>query len=233
MKRTFICLLAIFAVLTNGASAAQPESTEITATGTGSVAMPPDMATVVAVVVTNAESSEVAVSENNSRYERVVSALTRLGIARSDITLSYYNVSYNPRPPGAPSAPGEIYGFTVNRSFAVKVRQIGNAGRVSDTCLAAGATSIDSVSFGISDQSAARAQAAKKAVAEARSNAEAVAAAAALHIVGIKSIELGGAGGPVPIMMRAAALTANPPTQFDQSNVNITVSVTVIFIAEP
>ena len=76
-------------------------------------------------------------------------------------------------------------------------------------------------------------QATIKAVADARANAETLARAAALHIVGIKSIELGAAGvGPGP-MMRMAAAAPTPPTQFDQSNVNVTVSVSVVFLAEP
>ena len=68
-------------------------------------------------------------------------------------------------------------------------------------------------------------------MAQARTNAEQLARAASLRIVGIKSIELGGAPGPEP-MFRATAAAA-PATQFDQSNVNVTVSVTVVFTAEP
>ena len=96
----------------------------------------------------------------------------------------------------------------------------------------AGATSINSVTFGLSDPNVARGRATAKAVAEARANAEAVARAADLHIVGIKSIELTGApSAPMPLM-RAAAMP-NSPTEFDQSNVSVTVSVSVVFSASP
>jgi uncharacterized protein YggE len=84
----------------------------------------------------------------------------------------------------------------------------------------------------LSDPNAARGRATAKAVAEARANAEAVARAADLHIVGIKSIELTGApSAPMPLM-RAAAMP-NSPTEFDQSNVSVTVSVSVVFSASP
>src|SRR5581483_4497919 len=108
---------------------------------------------------------------------------------------------------------------------------INKTGSVSDACLAAGATAINGVTFGLSDSSAARGKATALAVAQARTNAEQLAHAAALSIVGIKRIDLGGEGGPVP-MYRAAA-NAAPATQFDQSNVNVTVSVTVVFLALP
>jgi uncharacterized protein YggE len=233
MKRTFICLLATLVLATAAVRAAPLPDSEITASGTGSVSLPPDIATVSASIETSAESANDAISQSNEIYNRVVAALTKLGIARNDISLAYYNVSYNPRPKVMPPSPtGERYGYTVSRGFSVKVREIGKAGRVSDACTNAGATSINGVSFGLSDPNVARGRATAKAVAEARANAEAVARAADLHIVAIKSIELTGApSAPMPLM-RAAAMP-NEPTEFDQSNVSVTVSVSVVFSASP
>ena len=233
MKRTFICLLAALLATSAGAAAALPDTTEITATGTGSVSLPPDVAIVSAAVETNAENADDAISQNNAVYERIVAALMKLGVGRGDIALTYYNVGYNPRPRVASGASsGERYGYTVSRNFSAKVREIGKAGSVSDAALRAGATSINGVSFGLADQSGARAQATTRAVADARANAQALAAAASLHIVAIKSIELGAGGGmPVPAMRLAAAPAQ--PTEFDQSNVNVTVSVSVVFLAQP
>jgi uncharacterized protein len=231
MKRTMLCLLAAFLAAAGCAVAAEPGSTEITANGTGSISLPPDLATVSAAVETYAASANDAISSNNRIYERVVNSLTGMGIARADVSLAYYNVNYNPRPPApSPNPSGERYGYTVSRSFAVKVRNMSNAGSVSDACLAAGATAINGVSFGLSDTGAARAQAIAKAEADARANADSLARNASLRIVSIKSIALldGGGGGPAVMMARAS-----PPTQFDQSNVSVTVSVSVVFLAQP
>jgi uncharacterized protein YggE len=233
MKRTFFCLLVAVAASTGGALSAQSGVTEITASGTGSVSLSPDMATVNAAVETNAARAEEAVSKNNQIYERVVAALERLGVARADVTLAYYNVNYNPPPQVMPPASnGERYGYTVSRTFSVKVRSIGKAGAVSDACIGAGATSINGVSFGLADPSAARAQAIAKAEGDARNAAEALARTANVRIVSVKSIELqnGGTVGPVPMGAMARAAT---PTVFDQSSVSVSVSVTVVFTAEP
>ena len=178
--------------------------------------------------------AEEAVSQNNQIYERVVAALEKLGVARGDVTLAYYNVNYNPPPHVMPPASnGERYGYTVSRTFSVKVRSIGKAGAVSDACVGAGATSINGVSFGLADPSAARSQAIAKAEADARNAAEALARTANVRIVSVKSIELqnGGMVGP-PVPMGAMARAATP-TVFDQSNVSVSVSVTVVFTAEP
>jgi uncharacterized protein len=232
MKRTFLCLLLALAVTGAVCAAAETSATEITASGTGSVSLPPDMATIDAAVETNAANANDAIARNNEIYNRIVGALGRAGIARSDITLAYYNVNYNPRPAGAPPNPGDgPYGYTVSRNFTVKVREIGRAGAVSDAAMANGATRINGVTFGLSNPSSARAEATAKAVAEARANADALAQAAGLRVVSIKSMELGGGGGPVPLMRAATALSA--PTQFDQSNVNVSVSVSVVFLAAP
>ncbi len=93
-------------------------TTEITVTGSGSVALTPDTATVSATVETNADNAARAVSDNNARYERVVGALVQTGVARSDITLSYYTVNYTPKP--QTPAPGDRYGYAVRRQFRRK-----------------------------------------------------------------------------------------------------------------
>lgn len=219
----------LFSVARAGVVAATPGGTEIAASGTGTVALAPDVATVNAAVETTSENASAAIARNNELYDRIVAALSKLGIDRNDIALAYYNIRYNARPNPMPTPANEQYGYTVSRNFSVKVRAIGKAGAVSDACIAAGATAINGVDFGLFDPNAARSEAIGKAVADARANAEAIARAAGLRVVGIKSIELGGGPGPVPM----ARMAVNAPTQFDQSNVNVTVTLNVVFLAEP
>lgn len=227
MKRTLVCLLITFFAASGFAVAAQ---TEISASGTGSVSLAPDVATVAATVETNDATADNAISHNNKIYDRVVAALSKLGIARDDIALSDYNISYNPRPAVMPPTPtGERYGYTVSRSFAVTVREIGKAGSVSDACIGAGATSINGVSFGLSNPNVARAQAIAKAEADARANAEALAKTTGLRIVGIKSIGVSNYAAPMAGLARASSSGTN----FDQSSVNVSVSIDAVFFAEP
>jgi hypothetical protein len=234
MKRLVLGLLVSLALAAAPAMADTPPGmTEISVSGNGSVALQPDVANVSANVATNAPDAAGAVGRNNAKYDQIVAALEKVGIARSDVTLSSYTVNYNPKPHVLPPAPtGEQYGYTVSRSFNVKVRDIGKAGPVADACTSSGATSIDGVSFGLADPSVPRAEATRKAVADARVNAEALASAAHLRIVSIKSVQLDNSGSvaPQPVMRMAVA---NAPTQFDQSNVNVSVSVSVTFLAQP
>ncbi len=198
--------------------------------------MMPDQATVNASVVTTASSASGAVSENNNRYNAVTAALVRSGIRRDDIALTYYNVNYVPRPNPMPAnpTPFDQYGYTVSRSFAIKVRSIDRAGAVVDAATAAGATNIENVAFGLADPERARAQAARNAVNDARAKADDLARAAGLRITGIRSIQLEGAPGIIrPMVMAKEAATSQAPTVFDAGSVNVTANVTVTFSAGP
>ncbi len=233
MKRSVLCLLAAFFVASGGAVAASSGETEIMASGTGTVWVAPDVGNVNATIDTNAPTATDALDKNNQAYDYVVAALRGLGIARTDIALRSYNVSYNPPPRVMPPAPtGERYGYTVSRSFAVKVRDIGKTGTVTDACIGAGATAINNVGFTLGDPDAWRPQAIAAAVLVARKNAEMVARAASLHIVGIKSIEILGASYPGPGGQMIARATAKN-SAFDQGSIDVEATVTVIYLAQP
>lgn len=234
MKQLLVPFALCFAAVTGFAGAAQ--STTISVVGNATVTMVPDQATVNASVITTASSASGAVSENNARYDAVTAALVRAGVRRDDVTLTYYNVNYVPRPNPMPPNPSpyDRYGYTVTRSFAVTVRSIERAGTVVDAATAAGVTNVDSVSFGLANPERARAQAARKAVEDARAKAEDLANAAGLRITGIRSIELEGAPGIVrPMVMAKEATTVQAPTVFDAGNVNVTSNVNVTFSAAP
>lgn len=231
--------LAFLAALLFATATAAPAATvtHISVTGEGTIAVTPDLATLRASIENTNDSAQDAVSQTNATYTHVVDAVVAFGIARSDVTLAYYNVSYNPRPTvsaGENIPPGR-YGYTVTRTFDVKVRDVNKAGAVVDALTKAGVTNIESVAFTASDPSHARSEAAVKAMADARAKAQDVARAAGLHITGIARITYGGAPVVQP-MMRAMAMSAAQapaPTAFDQENVNVTVNLSVVFLAQP
>jgi uncharacterized protein YggE len=231
MKALIAAALFALALAPLTALADEPHATEIVVSGSGSITLPPDVASVSGSIQTNSANAADAVGRNNAIYERVVAALTKLGIARADVSLAGYNVSYNPKPPKPET--DVTYGYSVARDFVVKVRDIAKAGGVVDACTGAGATSIGGVNFGLNDERSAQARATVKAVDDARAKAEALAAAAHLHVSGIKSINLG--GGPIypTAKMALSAAMGQAPTQFDTSSVSVTVNVEMTFLAQP
>lgn len=235
MKR-LIAAAAAFALCAAAAPAAAETPTAISVTGSAVVTVVPDQATVNASITTNDPRAEAATSRNNALYEKAVSALTGSGVERADVTLSYYNVSYQPKPQpqkGEPPVPPGQYGYTVTRSFAIKVRKINKAGPAVDAIAPIAGIEVSGVSFDVADPSAARTAATERAVADARDKAAALAKAAGLHITGIRRIELNGGGTVVPQAMRMSTMAAKVPTTFDAGNVNVSADVTIVYLAAP
>lgn len=233
MKRQ-VAALAAFLLLAASPALAATRPAQITVVGTASIAEMPDQAVVNATVTTNAATAADAVDANNRTYDRVVQAVQGTGVDRNDISLSYYNIEYVPRPQVMPpnANTDQRYGYTVNRSFAIKVRAIAKAGAVVDAASSVESTTIGGVNFGLADPSKAMKTATTRAVADARSKAEVLAAAAGLHIVGIARISQGG-GAVVQPMMRMAAMAAPAPTTFDAGSVNVNADVTIVYLASP
>ncbi len=236
LMKNFLGALIILAATATAPALAAPV-TQIAVMGTGTVTMLPDEATVNASITTTDPRAETATGRNSAAYESATKALLARGIARSDITLSYYNVNYQPKPQavdGNPPPPG-VYGYTVNRSFSVKVRNMGSSGSIVDALSPIDGIEINGVTFGLSNSAGARDQATGKAVADARSKATALARAAGLRISAIQRIDLEGNGiMPLPMMMKANTMGApSAPTTFDPGNVNVTVNVNVVFSASP
>lgn len=236
MKHTLVCLLAI-ALGIASVGVTQAAEIEISASGTGTISLPPDVAIVRADIQTNAATATDATSQNSSLYDRVVSALEKLGVDRRDISLDIYNVRYK-SPTDSRVNPYQQVGYTVERSFSITVRTISRAGTITDACLSAGATSINGIEFRLSAEDAVRAHATTKAVADARSTAENLAKASGLHIVGIKSMQVGAFPGAASLsgglrVIGHVTAYSGQPTNLDESNVTISVDVGVVFLAKP
>jgi uncharacterized protein len=232
MKSLLAALAAITLFAAVPAFGATP--TEITVVGTGTVSSAPNQAIVSGTVETNAATAADAVSESNVVYDRLVQAVQKIGIKREAIRLSFYSINYVPKPQEQMATPNfpQRYGYTVNRSFTITTRDVAQAGPVVDAVTSVDSTTIGGVDFGLTDTSAQMKTATKLAIADARAKAEALAAAAGLHIVGVSKIAQGAPSGVEP-MMRAMAAGTPPPTAFDSGHVSVSADVTIIYLAAP
>jgi uncharacterized protein YggE len=111
------------------------------------------------------------------------------------------------------------------------VRTLDSLGRVIDDALAAGATTLDGVTFRTADPASAEAAARVAAVRDARAKAEALATEAGVALGDVVSVaEVAPGGGPRPLMAKARmALAEAAPTPVEAGSEEITVSVLVAF----
>ena len=104
-------------------------------------------------------------------------ALTGAGVPEEDITTDYLNIyaTYDYR-----DDEEQLAAYMANSTLAIRVTDMDTVGKLIDACFAAGANTLNGISFSASDTEEAKTEAMKKAVADARKKAEVLAETAGL-----------------------------------------------------
>jgi uncharacterized protein YggE len=202
-------------------------------TGTGKVSAMPDLAVlsmgVEAIEPTIAEARTVAAQA----MEGMIAQLNALGVDDNDISTSYFNIQpqyqYFEREQ-------TLTGYRVTNTLTVEIRDLDLVGPVIDGAVEAGgnATRINNVSFTIEDGRALAEQARTLAVQDAVNKAGQYADAADFKLGNVVFItEFGGNVYPMEearFMDGAVASQSSlPPTQILAGEMDVTVSVQIVF----
>src|SRR5262249_6284309 len=117
-----------------------------------------------------------------------------------------------------------IIGYVARNEVEVETRQIANVGKLLDAAVAAGANRISSLEFTLSDRSQQLREALTKAGAEARAQAESIAAALGVKLKNVVSANT----GAMPIVQprrfegfAAQAMEARAPTPIEPGAVTV------------
>jgi len=116
----------------------------------------------------------------------------------------------------------------------IEVRDIAAVGKIIDAVLAAGANNIGSMSLFASNTDGARKEALQKAVAKARTEAEAVASAAGGSLGALLELSIEPYGMPQPLMRQAVANMAMAdatPIETGELTVNAMVRARWLFVS--
>jgi len=179
MRITCLFLLAgVSCALTWGQVPARPAS--ITAVGTAMVSVQPDLARVDVGVFTRGNSAQEAAALNANQTSAVISALQALLGSGSNIKTVNYSLSplYNNPPAGQSAA---IVGYTVNNTVEITLTELAKIGQTIDTAIQSGANNVQGISFDLKDRNPPTAQALKTAAANARVQADSIAAGLNVH----------------------------------------------------
>lgn len=204
----------------------------ITVTGTGQALGRPDVAYIeLGVDVANSDVGE-AMTEANETMTEVRDAIIELGIPEEDIRTTQFNVWVEEiRDPQTGSPRGERL-FHVNNLMRIKVSDTERVAEVIETGTGAGANTINNLFFAIEEPGALEEQARTDAVADARSRAEQLAAAAGVELGALVNLTES-TGGSGPLIERAAAFDQGlgggaPPISEGQLAVSVTVSASFL-----
>lgn len=210
----------------------QDETGSIVVSGTGRVAVEPDVADLRLGVSVSRPTVEVARAEAARAMDAILAAVDGADIPRRDVRTSLLSVQprYDYRDGRAPA----LTGYELANVVEVTVRDLAKLGEVVDRTLEAGATSMDSLSFRVADPAPAERQARVLAMDAARARADVLAEAAGLAIVGVSDIVEGGSARPpipFPKAERMTLAAADVATPVEAGSLEVAVTVTVTYRA--
>jgi uncharacterized protein len=215
-----------------GTDTIPPEHT-ISVSGTGRVVLSPDVADIrlgVSVTKPTVKAAREAAAESMTK---VIAALKALGIADADIQTNglslqpVYDYSANTNPP-------RLTGYMLSNGVSVTIRDLDKIGDAIDNGLAAGATTLDGVTFRVDDPAKAQSQARQQAMTQAKAIADTLATSAGVSITGVASITESSAPTPYPVYFAGDKAGAAAPdsiaTPVNVGTNEVTVTVAVVYL---
>jgi hypothetical protein len=190
-------------------------------------------------VVTQEETASAAASRNASLMTEVQNALRKAGIAKNELATLNFRIdpiySQRSKLDSRSDWHPTIQAYRVSNRIRVTTADLTRAGEWIDAAIAAGANSVESIHFGLKDPRIYRDEIIRAATAHAIADAQSLASAASLDLIGILEIILDPGQPVVPIRQRLerVAFAQAAPTPIEPGAVKIRASVTVIYEVRP
>ena len=182
MKKIFALLIAVFLLAAASSTIAE---TKITVSGTGEVRVSADTAVISLGV--NARDKDVLKAQQNvnETIAAIRKALIGQGGKEEDINTEFINIYaiYDYQ-----NDQEQLSAYNASSTLAIKVTDMEKVGTLIDAAFAAGANTLNGISFSASDTEEAKAEALQKAVEDTQKKAEILAQASGLKISGIETI---------------------------------------------
>lgn len=233
MFRLPACLAASLIALPAAAQVVLPSPVPtLTLSAEGRSLRAPDLAEMSGGVVTSAPTAQGAMSENATRMTAVVAAIRRAGVAERDIQTA--GISLQPQYRYDQNQPPVLTGYQASNTVTLRLRKLGDVGRLLDTLVSVGANQLNGPNFRVDNDAAALDEARLQAVATVKARAELYAKATGVRIKRILSIaeQQGYEGRPQP-MLQMRAMKAEADTPVAPGEVALSVTVTMSFEVEP
>jgi uncharacterized protein YggE len=167
--------------------------------------------------------------------QQVLDAIRGVGVTGVEIETTGYQVIplYTVTQPGEPSA---VASYRVRNQIVVRIPGVGNVGRMTDAALGAGANRVVDLAFEMSDPTPYRREALRRAVAEARAEAEVMAQASGMRLGPLQRMEGGADPATSPSGFRSEmVMRAMTPveTPVEPSTLQFSARASLIFAVYP
>jgi uncharacterized protein YggE len=198
---------------------------KVSAAGTGTVTIKPDLLQLSVGVVTQGNTAQEASDANSTLANTVVNALQQLVGSAGQIKTTNYSLAPNYKYPAGGGTP-TLMGYTATNTVQVSTPDLSLGGRIIDTATKAGANSISALTFTLKDPEPARREALRLATIQAKAHADAIATGLGLQVGGIITAAESSNVRPVTANVAASAGAA-ATTPIETGNLEISAYVTI------
>jgi len=198
--------------------------------GTGVVFVKADKAVVVLGAYTEDKLASRAIAENAALMTSVIKALKAMGFTDDDLQTTSYSVypNYN-------WEVRLVIGYQVTNMIQVNVTDLSKVGDVIDAATGAGANRVDSVSFGLKDETSAKMKldAYKLAISDVKAKSGVITSGLGISIKGVQSVTESSYSSPIYYGgMDYSAISSKAPTPILNSNLSVTVTLNIVYLIE-
>lgn len=173
MKKLLACILTALLLFALAAPALGETDRTITVSGSATISLTADMATLEIGVETTSQDVAEAQTQNAFEMNNVIAALKNAGVREEDLITSNFNVwnsyEYSTSSLGTESRTPV---YTVSNMLSVTVRDLTAIGDLIDVAVKAGANQMYGLTFSSTENNAAYQQALKRAVEDAAQKAQ-------------------------------------------------------------
>ena len=227
-KKLSVILIAAGVVLLSSSCTVNKPAEQvrtITVSGTGIVTLPADQLSVRFLIRTSEWNVNYARDKNAEATTKVIEKIKEAGVSADDITTVDYRITQD----NSNSYPGK---YTVVNYVQVLIRDINNAGNVTDNAVANGANGLTSFNYSAKENPNSLREARTLAVQNAQDAASLIAGASGCKIADVIDIQEGYNPSSYSRSSNGAMLKSagnSYTTPIEAGNVEITSTVTITF----
>ncbi|MEW6716988.1 MAG: SIMPL domain-containing protein [Chloroflexota bacterium] len=205
----------VYGSLVGCGAGVQVEPSTISASGTGTATVSPDVVDVQLGVETVSDNPAEAIGENTTKMNAVMNVLKDMEVAETDIQTLYYSM-WVEQVYDENRQPTNEFRYHVANTVNIRLHDLTKIGSLLESATRAGANNISGITFGVADTEELEQNALDNALANARQKAERIAADMNVTLGKVKYVSegggytapvayygeklgVGGGGGAVPI----------------------------------
>ncbi|MBP1927652.1 uncharacterized protein YggE [Methanolinea mesophila] len=234
MAAVIMVLCALCFAPVTAQTGVSPDVKTISTSATGEVLATPDRADVYLGVQTENADVMTAQQENAQIMNKVVDAILATGVPKENIQTTGYSV-YPVYDQSSNLFGQKVKYYQVTNTVQVTLTDVGMTGAVIDAAIAAGANQVQNIAFSLSPEKeqSLRNEVLTEAVTRTRADADAVAAALGVTIIGVQDATVGSYYPPVmyrSVNAGAADMSAAVPTPVEPGQVTVSATVSVNYL---